>query len=745
MGLCMILSIPNSFGQVSGLGSGALGNVTHSSGIKYTDNAKTKITLINNVVNYTTYEEFEVSNSGSITLSPGDMVLLIQMTGGTTGTHQNAVVVNSIFGGFNLRTVGPSVLSYSTSGSNDRVQLIKIEEYNNLTVSGGIVTCHPWDGNTGGILCILVKETLTVSSNGIIDASGKGFRYGIFPDASTTVYPGTGGAGNSSPSNTNNQSAYSGSSVGCLDGVGTISINQGQNGSTITNAGSSGNPTNPATPPTAYSPGASSYYYYLRLGKAGYYPIGHSGGNGAHSGAKGGDGGATNSPCTTSATSGYLGQNGESGGFSRIGGNGGGAIFIKADYISTPNTTTDYFYAKGTNGLAGQNGGSGGEGGKGGEGAAGCCDNGTPIPGGGTGGRGVSGAGGKGGDGGTGGGKGTIWLNAATNGTVANGNCDNSQGAAGYGGPGGHSLTMTNSTFEDVRNECTNSVCSSGSNPCLNEYICDPDKALCILSEADNTGTGGYSGTTIGYYSSTVLKSVYDKVDEVLYSYEPIAGTSCFKVYYTYLYNSSDCEEIFENIAEKPMTGNVEVVLGNDLTTNCGSGGYKEILFRSTANDNLIEYKTINLYIEDLIIPGGRRCYVSQCRPFGQTSETGSTGSAGGEGDDTEGGLSVDLGAVFKTSPLLTDGNKNTFSNGFSIFPNPATDILNISWENTSEGKAWVVLYDSKGAQIKKELFLTRAGKGEYELKVADLSAGTYLLEAWLPNSHYSGKITIRK
>ena len=61
--------------------------------------------------------------------------------------------------------------------ANSQAQVIKVPHFTDVTVNpGGILTCHPWypDGPTGGVIFFRANGTVTV--NGLIDASGAGFR-----------------------------------------------------------------------------------------------------------------------------------------------------------------------------------------------------------------------------------------------------------------------------------------------------------------------------------------------------------------------------------------------------------------------------------------------------------------------------------------------------------------------------------------------------------------------------------------
>ncbi|MCB2197623.1 MAG: gliding motility-associated C-terminal domain-containing protein [Bacteroidetes bacterium] len=55
----------------------------------------------------------------------------------------------------------------------DSVQLVKVPSYKNVSVDGEL-TCDAWDGEKGGILALMVSDTLFLNAN--IDVTGKGFR-----------------------------------------------------------------------------------------------------------------------------------------------------------------------------------------------------------------------------------------------------------------------------------------------------------------------------------------------------------------------------------------------------------------------------------------------------------------------------------------------------------------------------------------------------------------------------------------
>ncbi|MEO5569348.1 MAG: gliding motility-associated C-terminal domain-containing protein [Bacteroidia bacterium] len=119
----------------------------------------------------------------------GDLVLIIQMenaTINTTNTASYGTIINynnsgnfeyaKIFSvaGTVIQTVAPLGNSYDILGV---VQLVKVPQYISPTITG-IITCPAWNGLTGGIIALDATGTITMSAD--IDASGKGFRGGLY-------------------------------------------------------------------------------------------------------------------------------------------------------------------------------------------------------------------------------------------------------------------------------------------------------------------------------------------------------------------------------------------------------------------------------------------------------------------------------------------------------------------------------------------------------------------------------------
>lgn len=131
---------------------------------------------------------------------PGGKVLIIQMTGLTLDTiivpnyktTENKVRKSiGSTGRFELLqidevTTGADTIVYFTDNllnsyeNIEKIQLVSVVEGENIAVSGTL-TSKAWNGNTGGIIALLGTDSILLTSNSIIDVSGKGFKGGLAP------------------------------------------------------------------------------------------------------------------------------------------------------------------------------------------------------------------------------------------------------------------------------------------------------------------------------------------------------------------------------------------------------------------------------------------------------------------------------------------------------------------------------------------------------------------------------------
>jgi gliding motility-associated-like protein len=122
-------------------------------------------------------------------LSPGDKVLMIQMTGGEFSAPFNVDAVNNIDAGAgaagkyeflsvldannSTKVVSFTAVLKNTYSASEKIQLVKVYEATSATVSSTL-SAPAWDGDRGGILAMVILEKLSLNAN--IDVSAKGFR-----------------------------------------------------------------------------------------------------------------------------------------------------------------------------------------------------------------------------------------------------------------------------------------------------------------------------------------------------------------------------------------------------------------------------------------------------------------------------------------------------------------------------------------------------------------------------------------
>lgn len=193
--------ITNSYAQLKDLsqaidfGTGSDGSITISANKNInTDTIATSRTCAD-AINYsvtalTTNSATLSSTPDAGCLTAGDEILLINLQGissnyANVGNYET-LRVESISG--NLITFTQNKTKYygnntnddsniGTATTNQRVMLQRVPNYTDVTIDSGItLTANAWNGTKGGVL--LFKANGTVTNNGTMDMSGKGYRGG---------------------------------------------------------------------------------------------------------------------------------------------------------------------------------------------------------------------------------------------------------------------------------------------------------------------------------------------------------------------------------------------------------------------------------------------------------------------------------------------------------------------------------------------------------------------------------------
>ena len=285
-------------------------------------------------------------SSGSVSLSAtnasfaaGQIVLIHQSRGTNAGQWERGQIQSYSAGVITL--VEPMVGAY-VAGAQVRV----LKQHTNVTIDAGVTyTAKAWDGSVGGILAFIASGTLTV--NGTISSSGKGYRGGEVPAAA----PGQTGEGTAGAILL--QTAANGNGGG---GTGAETAGAGAGGGNGT-AGSNGGGTGGTGGSTSGSADLTSMTF------------GGGGGSGAQGGAgAGGEGGGINFLSATTITMGGSGSivaNGTAGDNADASHGGGGGGAGGSNLLKTQVGTLGTAQIVATGGSGGSGAFSGGAGGSG--------------------------------------------------------------------------------------------------------------------------------------------------------------------------------------------------------------------------------------------------------------------------------------------------------------------------------------------------------------------------------------------
>jgi hypothetical protein len=768
--LCM-LQFANA--QVSGYGSGTLlSNPNWNSGLHYMDDVRAKVNSITTGCSGMTPGTATISISNKHgSFAVGDVALLIQMKGGTIGTHQN-VVINAISGNdLCVDPVGSSLHSYSTT-SGGKVQLIKINEYQNFTLSGSaVVTCHPWNDadGTGGILCMIVNGQLQING-GLFTVAAKGFTP---EEAGVTFASGSAGGVPTASWSGTNLTTYAGAPTQqhiCNDGwhYAPTNFTKGQDG---TKAGTMGASKNLNTG-TAVFYGGSTKNTLLVMGDPGYFKTNAGGAIGGQGGGYGGSGANGAAACNTTGSGGMQGNQGETGGNAGNGGKGGGAMVIKANTISIT-TNSVVFDASGGWGLPGDYGGDGGLGGIGGAGGAACCTGGTTsVPAGGNGGKGDVGKGGTVADAGDGGKPGYMWV-AVQNSystTAANRN-NNYRAGGGKGGKGGlGGWGDFNATFSRmwIDNPCDQSTfCGGGGSACYT-YYCDLEKVMCRIKDATTVTHVGSNNYKFNQGLTNLVADYLSSAKQIIAYDNNSCGQASTYVTNTADHTTGDCDAIMS------VYETISNLSNYNLTGICSSNSYPKLIEFDYPNTLLTFTKatpTSRAYIETgpTYIGTYKRCYLDPCYSYPGTGGAGygpggydpyngspapTRGNEGEDGDDApDGNFDVETNPQDDDNNVILDDPANWIMRTQNIlastlkanvYPNPAKEYIVVEFTENSTVSVNFVLKDLAGKTIKQENGMNTGTSNKIKWSLTGVKPGTYVLEIKQGDNSYISKLTIK-
>ena len=78
------------------------------------------------------------------------------------------------------------------------------------------------------------------------------------------------------------------------------------------------------------------------------------------------------------------------------------------------------------------------------------------------------------------------------------------------------------------------------------------------------------------------------------------------------------------------------------------------------------------------------------------------------------------------------------------LFPNPATDEINISYAAKNSGESQIVLTDLVGRELLLQNFVSSPGEMQFRMDVSGIAPGIYLLQIKTEEGLISRKIEIQ-
>lgn len=737
----------------------------------FVDDVRAHVTVI---TPGTPYDDLAITG-GAGTFASNDYVIIIDMFP-LTNTSRNYYIreINGVTPGH------ITVPHMGTTLSGGYVQVVKIHQYSNATVNG-TVTCHPWDwvDKTGGVICFMDNGTLTIGSTGKIDGSGTmtaptpgvGGGPGSAGGSGGAAGTGSHGNGGNATSSPSGAPATYGNSGYCYETTG------GTIGCDWTDAcgGTGGNGTAPMLGPSGTTATALTTVFdddntipLLTPGQAGKST---DGANGPGAGGNGGGGGSSDGTATPVCTGGTAGSSPTgSGGNGALGGGGGAVIYILADDISVPSPHF-WLYNDGGNGATGgsstANGGNGGSGGNGEHYA--CTGSGTWIDAGGAGATGIGGNGGCGADGADGGGPGSIWITTSVS-TLPTGisQADGTGGNPGSGVSGGSNGTAgtDGDNIPSYTSCCTGTGGTGGGGtgtppsesrtllPQNIEYDCECYQVFAAIKRlwSSGSGTSGGSAWTLGPLSSGDLPGRSNS--EITVNLTTGLATYEFDLsVFQGSYSGSDhvkytCYEV---------TTNLSSMMSDINTSNSITSGYSvsdvdawpRTVALSGAGWTYHEKNPIQRWSQN----GSSVVNMNNCSYYETSRTSAIPGWGGSPGNSATDSRSVQHNVVqsgFVSQDNLAPELINKIADvkvsdpSLLVHPNPANDQLIVSYSQLRPGTYMLRLFDATGHIVFSKSIQVTSASGQYNLSVAQYSAGSYSLRLNNEDMSIEQKIVIQ-
>lgn len=678
------------------------GSITVNEGdVKYMDNDRAEIvkcTAVSGsyriiITNNTTHRHGKFKNFTGVDSMKNEVrrFFIVQnktatpnIAGEWTNGHAAEVIFLSCYdsSGYTIGIVGTGgAMDVFAKNHNDsaKMQIVRVPIHNTVTLHGGVITCHAFDGHTGGFLPLRAIELKC--KNGFFDVSAKGY----FPEAITWGSPSNGASGDNVYNGSSPISLYKDIYAICPNTTGLTLVDGSfglEGDPKVTN---SVNGTSTTGSKVKYGITHTQPFFRPKMGEAGYFKTGHKAGKGAEGGGFGGTGG--NSASGNNGAIGSSGGNGGAGGLVGRGAKGGGIIILRIENMIYEtgheyNTTgKKLFYINGENGKYGGNGGNGGDGGLYGIGGTGSVVGTTVNWSGGNGEPGEAGDGATGGDGSNGGNPGALGLHLKWSYPNPSGLSNyqhilsitgTNAGKAGTGGQAGFAGSSKSSsvTSNSFTLPSGYSFCSSGGGtaPTM-QHICNCDSVFWALSSA--TASGGASGTP----PAAVHYPFADYDAYVKYDTGEVHLWSLYKggniTSHCYLFNDTQCMPMFEKMrTAQALPSNWDYIALNSYAAQRVSTSPLVVTFnqRNTPHRVALRWVATDGVLYDVMEPGVPACYKGSCdskQPVNR-ARTAADGTKNDDGNPPVTDESIDVKNVglFESWPeYVFMGNPNNQNN----------------------------------------------------------------------------------
>lgn len=636
----------------------------------------------------------------------------------------------------------------NTSGTGNIYTIVQLDQFSSAQIDGTLTT-DPYDPAVkhGGSLFVLIDGDMTFGPNGIIDVSGKGIPGGVAGTGGSAASHSGAGAAAPTALNQNGIDAtltgrlVSGLTTGeklknvktsCESSGELEGLQAGKGTSQI--LGGSGTGGTSAFQPImdnliSYTPstGGGGVFTMGGGGKGGNggWRGASAGGNGGSGATNGAFGGSTNNTGPEAGPgligTGPVALNGQpdaGAGDGGKGGNGGGAVFIRARNFYC-NSGTIHFKANGQDGLGGEDGhGQGGDGGSGGKGADGRCSTDASEsemePAGGNGGRGIGGNGADGGNGGNPGEGGTIWIwyETGASSIPSINNCEIEHGEPGNGTLGGLKGDGA-SSFQAATVSGVNCDCEGDPEPrtALSGSYC-----ACFENFEKLKGMSP-DGTTVDgdkkWSDANGNYCYYNATTDQLVCYEETVPVPFYTIKRTTYCGEFDCSWVKGAFDELHTSDPVITLEGGEANWTANGTDYN------------FDFKT------GALSDGSFDCTKS-CDPAQATTNDGERGPRDGMkgkkgAPRTTPKREAKLNSMTDQLPPPVVGLSKPFDqDALTLFPNPATHVLTVEFKTKSQRQIYVlnslgqVLWQTPNKQNRVAIDLSQMASGSYLLKVVD-------------------------